>query len=73
MVSFFKELGMDEDAIARTLGRCPEIFAANIDKTLDKKLEFLSNIGISKANIPRVVRKYPELFVCDVDRALLPR
>ncbi|XP_047975697.1 transcription termination factor MTERF2, chloroplastic isoform X1 [Salvia hispanica] len=73
VVSFFKELGMDEDAIARTLGRCPEIFAANIDKTLDKKLEFLSNIGISKANIPRVVRKYPELFVCDVDRALLPR
>ncbi|KAL1547178.1 transcription termination factor MTERF2, chloroplastic-like [Salvia divinorum] len=73
VVSFFKELGMDEDAIARTIGRCPEIFAANIDKTLDKKLQFLSNIGISKANIPRVVRKYPELFVCDVDRALLPR
>ncbi|XP_042057417.1 transcription termination factor MTERF2, chloroplastic-like [Salvia splendens] len=73
VVSFFKELGMDEDAIARTLGRCPEIFAANIDKMLDKKLEFLSNIGISKANIPQVVRKYPELFVCDVDRALLPR
>ncbi|XP_042047008.1 transcription termination factor MTERF2, chloroplastic-like [Salvia splendens] len=73
VMSFFKDLGMDEDAIARTLGRCPEIFAANIDKTLDKKLQFLSNIGISKANIPRVVRKYPELFVCDVDRALLPR
>lgn len=73
MVSFFKELGMDEDAIARMLSRCPEIFAASIDRTLGKKLQFLSSIGISKAHIPRVIRKYPELFVCDVDRALLPR
>ncbi|XP_057765019.1 transcription termination factor MTERF6, chloroplastic/mitochondrial isoform X2 [Salvia miltiorrhiza] len=73
VVSFFKDLGMDEDAIARMLSRCPEIFAASIDKTLEKKLQFLSIIGISKAHIPRVIRKYPELFVCDVDRALLPR
>ncbi|KAL0357608.1 UNVERIFIED_CONTAM: Transcription termination factor MT, chloroplastic [Sesamum calycinum] len=73
VVIFFKGLGLDEEAIARTLGRCPEIFAASIDKTLEKKLEFLSNVGIPKSHLPRVIRKYPELFVCDVDRALLPR
>lgn len=73
MVSFFKDFGLDEEAIARTLGRCPEIFATSIDATLEKKLKFLSHIGVSRAHIPRVVRKYPELFVCDVDRALLPR
>lgn len=73
MVAFFKDLGMEEDAIAKTVVRCPEIFAASIDKTLEKKLQFLSSIGISKPHIPRVVRKYPELFVCDVDKALLPR
>lgn len=73
VVAFFKDLGMEEDAIARTVSRCPEIFAASIDKTLEKKLQFLSSIGISKPHIPRVVRKYPELFVCDVDKALLPR
>ncbi|KAL0421715.1 UNVERIFIED_CONTAM: Transcription termination factor MT, chloroplastic [Sesamum latifolium] len=73
VVFFFKGLGLDEEAIARTLGRCPEIFAASIDKTLEKKLEFLSNVGIPKTHLPRVIRKYPELFVCDVDRALLPR
>ncbi|XP_073146444.1 uncharacterized protein [Henckelia pumila] len=73
VISFFKDVGLDEDAIARTLGRCPEIFAASVDKTLKKKLEFLSSVGISKTYLPRVIRKYPELFVCDVDRALLPR
>lgn len=73
VLSFFKDVGLDDDAIARTLGRCPEIFAASIDKTLKKKLEFLSSVGISKTYLPRVIRKYPELFVCDVDRALLPR
>ncbi|XP_075503712.1 uncharacterized protein LOC142541059 [Primulina tabacum] len=73
VISFFKDVGLDEDAIARTLGRCPEIFAASIDKTLKKKLEFLSSVGISKTYLPRVIRKYPELFVCDVDKALLPR
>ncbi|KAL3824920.1 hypothetical protein ACJIZ3_020949 [Penstemon smallii] len=73
VVSFFKDLGLDNEAIAKTLCRCPEIFAANIDKTLKKKLEFLSCVGISKTHIPRVIRKYPELFVCDVDRALFPR
>ncbi|KAI3464178.1 hypothetical protein Pfo_020841 [Paulownia fortunei] len=73
VVSFFKDLGLDEEAIARMVVRCPEIFAASIDKTLEKKLVFLSNVGISKTHLPRVIRKYPELFVCDVDRALLPR
>ncbi|KZV52029.1 hypothetical protein F511_10249 [Dorcoceras hygrometricum] len=73
VISFLKDVGLDEDAIARALGRCPEIFAASIDKTLKKKLEFLSSVGISKAYLPRVIRKYPELFVCDVDQALLPR
>ncbi|KAL8503357.1 hypothetical protein ACS0TY_022190 [Phlomoides rotata] len=73
VVSFFKNLGLDEEAIARTLGRCPEIFAMSIDTTLEKKLKFLSYIGVSRTHIPRVIRKYPELFVCDVDRALLPR
>ncbi|KAK4402503.1 Transcription termination factor MTEF1, chloroplastic [Sesamum angolense] len=73
VVIFFKGLGLDEEAISRTLGRCPEIFAASMDKTLEKKLEFLSNVGIPKSHLPRVIRKYPELFVCDVDRALLPR
>ncbi|KAL8057313.1 hypothetical protein ABFX02_04G176800 [Erythranthe guttata] len=73
VVSFFKDLGLDEESIARTISRCPEIFAASIDNTLEKKLKFLSDIGISKTHLPRVIRKYPELFVCDVDKALLPR
>ncbi|GFP99058.1 hypothetical protein PHJA_002049700 [Phtheirospermum japonicum] len=73
VVSFFKDLGLDDEAIARTLVRCPEIFATSIDKTLEKKLDFLSKVGVSKPHLPRVIRKYPELFVCDVDKALLPR
>ncbi|XP_051133507.1 transcription termination factor MTERF2, chloroplastic [Andrographis paniculata] len=73
VVSFFEDLGLDEEEIAKTLCRCPEIFATNIDKTLQKKLEFLHSVGISGTHLPRVVRKYPELFVCDVNRALLPR
>ncbi|GER52682.1 mitochondrial transcription termination factorfamily protein [Striga asiatica] len=73
VVSFFNDLGLDEKAISKTLARCPEIFAASIDETLKKKLEFLSSVGISETHLPRVIRKYPELFVCDVDRALYPR
>ncbi|KAL6549499.1 hypothetical protein OROHE_008616 [Orobanche hederae] len=73
VVSFFRDLGLDEEAIARTLARCPEIFATSIDKTLEKKLEFLSNVGVTETHLPRVIRKYPEFLVCDVDRALLPR
>lgn len=73
VVSFFRDLGLDNVAISRTLGRCPEIFAASVDETLEKKLQFLRKIGISKTHLPRVIRKYPELFVCDIDRALFPR
>ncbi|XP_059643229.1 transcription termination factor MTERF4, chloroplastic [Cornus florida] len=73
VVSFFKDLGLDEETIGRILCRCPEIFATSIEKTLKKKLDFLSGIGVSKNHLPRVIRKYPELFVCDVNRALLPR
>ncbi|XP_028090547.1 transcription termination factor MTERF4, chloroplastic [Camellia sinensis] len=73
VVSFLKDLGLDEETIGSVLGRCPEIFATSIERTLNKKLDFFSTIGISKSHLPRVIRKYPELFVCDVDRTLLPR
>ncbi|KAL7605734.1 hypothetical protein Lser_V15G18277 [Lactuca serriola] len=73
VVSYLKDLGLEEETIGRILGRCPEIFMANIDKTLKKKVEFLSEIGVSKNHFPRVIRKYPELLVCDVNKSLHPR
>lgn len=73
VIYFLQDLGLDDESITRILCRCPEMFAANLEKTLKKKLDFLTSIGISKTHIPRVIRKYPELFVCDIDKALLPR
>ncbi|KAJ0458526.1 putative transcription regulator mTERF family [Helianthus annuus] len=73
VVSYLKGLGLEEESIGRVLGRCPEIFMANIDKTLKKKVEFLSELGVSQKHLPRVIRKYPELFVCDVNNSLHPR
>lgn len=70
---FLRDLGLDDDIIGRILGRCPEIFASSIGKTLKRKLNFLMGIGVSRRHLPRIIRKYPELFVCDIDRALLPR
>ncbi|XP_070048508.1 transcription termination factor MTERF2, chloroplastic isoform X2 [Nicotiana tomentosiformis] len=73
VVCFLRDLGLDDDVIGRILGRCPEIFASSIGKTLKRKLNFLMGIGVSRHHLPRIIRKYPELFVCDVHRALLPR
>uniref|UniRef100_A0A5B6Z6F6 Mitochondrial transcription termination factor family protein n=1 Tax=Davidia involucrata TaxID=16924 RepID=A0A5B6Z6F6_DAVIN len=73
VVSFLKDLELDKETVGRILGRCPEIFASSIEKTLKKKLDFLRGIGVSKSHLPRVIRKYPELFVCDVNKTLLPR
>ncbi|KAL6986893.1 hypothetical protein U1Q18_040983 [Sarracenia purpurea var. burkii] len=73
VVVFLKDLGLDEETIGRVLGRCSEIFAAIIEKTLKKKLDFLTTIGVSKSHLPWVIRKYPELFLYDVNRTLLPR
>ncbi|XP_077222407.1 mitochondrial transcription termination factor family protein isoform X2 [Tasmannia lanceolata] len=72
VVSFMEQLGFDEESIGRILSRCPEIFAANVENTLKKKLKFLSELGISDDNLPRVIRKYPELLVSDPN-TLLPR
>jgi mTERF domain-containing protein len=68
-----EDLGLDKENIQRIIGRCPEIFATSIEKTLKKKLEFLTDIGVSRAHLPRVIKKYPELLVTVVDRTLLPR
>lgn len=73
VVSYLKGLGVEEENVGRMVGRCPELFTTNIDKTLKKKVEFLYEIGVSKKHLPRVIRKYPEVFVCDVNNALLPR
>ncbi|KAK4427019.1 Transcription termination factor MT, chloroplastic [Sesamum alatum] len=84
IVEQFSEIGITNKKLGHVIATSPQLllrkpqefvqfFAASIDKTLEKKLEFLSNVGIPKTHLPRVIRKYPELFVCDVDRALLPR
>nr|GEX13795.1 transcription termination factor MTERF2, chloroplastic [Tanacetum cinerariifolium] len=61
VITYLKGLGLDEDSVGRILGRCPEVFMTNIDKTLKKKVEFLNELGISKKHLPRVIRKYPEM------------
>ncbi|XWS11641.1 hypothetical protein CRYUN_Cryun37aG0016300 [Craigia yunnanensis] len=73
VVLFLGGLGFDREHVGKLLSRCPEIFAANIDKTLKKKVEFLARLGISNDHLLRVIQKYPELFVSDVDKTLLPR
>ncbi|MED6193990.1 hypothetical protein PIB30_024300 [Stylosanthes scabra] len=73
IVLFFENMGLDREMIGRILSRCPEIFAASIDKTLQRKIEFLSGVGVSEAYLPSVIRKYPELLVTDTDRTMLHR
>lgn len=73
MVSFLENLGFDSEMVGKIVLRCPEIFAASIEKTLNRKLEFLKNMGISNHHLPRVIKKYPEVLVSDVDRTLIPR
>lgn len=72
-MSFLEHVGLDKETIRRVMGRCPEIFASSIEKTLKRKIQFLTSIGVRRAHLPRVMRKYPELLVSDVDRTLLPR
>lgn len=73
MVLFLEGLGFNQETVGKLLSRCPEIFAANIDITLKKKVEFLAEFGISTDHLPRVIKKYPELLVSDVDKTLHPR
>ncbi|KAJ1382184.1 Transcription termination factor, mitochondrial/chloroplastic [Sesbania bispinosa] len=73
VVLFFENMDFDKETIGRILARCPEIFAASISKTLQRKIEFLSGVGVSKTYLPVVIRKYPELLVSDIDKTLLQR
>ncbi|KAL8153081.1 hypothetical protein V2J09_010841 [Rumex salicifolius] len=73
VLSFLHDNGLDKEATQKILVRCPEIFSANIEKTLMKKTEFLSSLGILKQKIPRVIKFYPELFVSDVNMTLVSR
>lgn len=73
VVSLLENLGFDRETVGKIVLRCPEIFAASIEKTLNKKLGFLKSMGISNDHLPRVIKKYPEVLVSDVDRTLIPR
>ncbi|PKU62029.1 transcription termination factor MTERF5, chloroplastic [Dendrobium catenatum] len=73
VVSFLKHFGFDAITIGRILSRCPEIFAASVDDTLQRKVNILTDFGISRNYLPRVIRKYPELLLLDVNTTLLPR
>ncbi|KAJ0085680.1 hypothetical protein Patl1_06925 [Pistacia atlantica] len=72
VVLFLEDLGFDREKMGKIATRCLELYAASIDKTLKKKIEFLNVIGVSKYHHPRVINKYPEFLVSDVDRTLLP-
>ncbi|GAB2268614.1 hypothetical protein Dimus_003569 [Dionaea muscipula] len=73
VVAFVQNLGFDEISVGQILLRCPEIFCASIDNTLQRKVDFLTVIGISKHQLPRVVKKFPELLVLDVDTSVPAR
>ncbi|TKY47969.1 Mitochodrial transcription termination factor-related [Spatholobus suberectus] len=73
IVLLFENMDFDKETIGRILARCPEIFAASINKTLQRKIEFLGRVGVSKIFLPGVIRKYPELLVSDIDKTLLQR
>ncbi|XP_047171144.1 uncharacterized protein LOC124839386 isoform X2 [Vigna umbellata] len=73
IVLLFENMDLDKETIGRILARCPEIFASSINKTLQRKIEFLGRVGICKAFLPGVIRKYPELLVSDIDKTLLLR
>ncbi|XP_020265957.1 uncharacterized protein LOC109841411 isoform X1 [Asparagus officinalis] len=73
VVSFMKEIGFDGRTIGRILCRCPEIFSANVDNTLRRKVQFLTDFGILRGQLPRVIRKYPELLLLDIHQTLRPR
>ncbi|KAL2316506.1 hypothetical protein Fmac_030382 [Flemingia macrophylla] len=73
IVLLFENMDFDKQTIGRILVRCPEIFAASINKTLRRKIEFLGKVGVSKTFLPGVIRKYPELLVSDTDKTLLQR
>lgn len=68
-----EELGFEEESIGKILGRCPEIFAASVEKTFKKKLQQLVEFGISEDRLSRVISKFPELLISDVNHTLLPR
>ncbi|KAJ6846517.1 uncharacterized protein M6B38_281920 [Iris pallida] len=73
VVSFMEEIGFDGKTTGRILCRCPEIFAASVDTTIRKKVDFLTDFGILRSHISRVIRKYPELLLLDIHNTLLPR
>ncbi|RDY11305.1 Transcription termination factor MTERF6, chloroplastic/mitochondrial, partial [Mucuna pruriens] len=73
IVLLFENMDFDKKTIGRILARCPEIFAASINKTLQRKIEFLGGVGVSKTFLPGVIRKYPELLVSDIDKTILQR
>ncbi|XP_020270636.1 uncharacterized protein LOC109845778 [Asparagus officinalis] len=72
VVSFMKEIGFDGRTIGRILCRCPEIFSANVDNTLRRKIQFLTDFGILRGQLPHVIRKYPELLLLDIHQTLRP-
>ncbi|EEF48706.1 transcription termination factor MTERF2, chloroplastic [Ricinus communis] len=73
VVSFLKELGFDQESVGKILVRCPEIFATSAEKTLRKKVEFLTWMGVYGDHLCRTIKKYPELLVSDIERTLHPR
>lgn len=73
VVSFVKEFGFDDKTTGRILCRSPEVFAANVDNNLKKKVKYLMDFGILGNQLPRIIRKYPELLLLDFHRTLLPR
>ncbi|XP_050225538.1 transcription termination factor MTERF2, chloroplastic [Mercurialis annua] len=73
VVSFLRGIGFDQETVGKLLTRCPEVFAASMEKTLKRKVEFFISMGVMEDELPGIIKKYPELLVSDVNRTLLPR
>ncbi|KAJ0231827.1 Mitochondrial transcription termination factor family protein [Hirschfeldia incana] len=73
VVTFLEDLGFQKEIVGQILCRCPEIFGCSIDKTLQKKLSFLTRFGVSSTHFTRIIKKYPEFLLYDAEKTVLPR
>ncbi|KAL3677375.1 hypothetical protein R1sor_027323 [Riccia sorocarpa] len=73
VVTFLGSYGYDPEDLSKLLMRAPEIFAASIHGTLQRKVDFLLELGIKRSKLFRIIKFFPEVLSMSVDDALRPR
>ncbi|XP_021766767.1 transcription termination factor MTERF9, chloroplastic-like [Chenopodium quinoa] len=72
VITFFKQIGLDQSHIRNAVVSEPQILLCNVDKILAPKTQVLRDLGFSGSDFAKLIKVNPSIYFMGLDSNIVP-